>query len=74
MLNVAADFYSGRMSIAEYTMNSGNSSRQLKYRTEAEFRTGLEYVRQQAQNELSGAAPLTPSVGRTYAKNGGGRW
>ena len=74
MLDIAVDFYGGHLQIAEYTMNTGTSTRQLKYRTETEFRAGLEYVKKQAQQEMSGLSVLTPAVGRTYAKNGGGRW
>lgn len=76
MLDVAAQFYGGQLSVAEYTINTGGSSRQLRYRTEKEFRDGLEYVRKQAQAEASGlsATAVTPAVGRTYAKNTGGRW
>lgn len=73
MLDQAADFYGGKLTTAEYTVNTGGSSRQMRYRTEKEFRDGLEYVQQQAQLEASGllASVATPIYGRTYARNGG---
>jgi hypothetical protein len=73
MLDAAAAFYGGQLTVAEYSINTGSSTRQLRYRTEAEFRTGLEYVHKQAQAEASGlsATSFTPPTLRTYAKNGG---
>jgi hypothetical protein len=75
MLDSAAEFYSGQLSVAEYTVNSGSGSRHLRYRTEAEFRAGLEFVHKQAQAEASGltATSFVAPVCRTYAKNSGGR-
>jgi len=45
----------------------------MQYRTEKEFRDGLEYVKQQAQLEAAGisATTFTAPAGRTYARNGG---
>lgn len=73
MLDVAASFYGGQLSVAEYTVNTGGASRQLRYRTEKEFRDGLEYVRKQAQAEAAGlsATSFTAPSLRTYARNGG---
>ena len=73
MLDAAAAFYGGQLTVAEYTINTGASSRQLRYRTEAEFRAGLEYVHKQAQAEAAGisATTFTAPTTRTYARNGG---
>lgn len=75
MLNAAARFFSGQMGAAEYEINTGGSSRKLKYRTVDEFKAGLAFVREMAQLEAAGGTEIKPAVGRTYAKNGGGgRW
>lgn len=73
MLDQAAAFYSGKMQVVSYNYNSGNSSQQLQYRTEKEFRDGLEFVKKQAQLEAAGvsATTFTAPVGRTFARNGG---
>lgn len=73
MLNAAAEFYGGKIQVAEYDINTGSGSRRMKYRTEQEFREGLEYVKRQAQLEASGvsATTIAAPVGRTYARNGG---
>jgi hypothetical protein len=69
MLDQAAEFVAGRMSVAEYTLETGGQQKTIKYRTWKEFQTGLQYVKNLADLE-SGAA-----VGRTYAAQGGtGRW
>lgn len=75
MLDSAAQFFSGQMGAAEYEINTGGTSRRMKYRTVEEFKAGLEFVRQMAELEAAGATAVQPAVGRTYAKQGGGgRW
>lgn len=73
MLDVAAEFYGGKMQVAAYSINTGASTRQFTYRTEKEFRDGLDYIKKQAQAEASGVSSttFTPVFPRTYAKNGG---
>lgn len=73
MLDQAAAFYSGKLQVASFSHNIGNAPQQLQYRTESDFRAGLEYVKQQAQLEAAGVTATTFSapVGRTYARNGG---
>jgi len=73
MLHVAADFFTSKMTVAEYTFEpTGGARRSFKYRTVAEFKDGLSFVKTMAENESISTAP---PVGRTYAKNGGGgRW
>lgn len=73
MLDVAADFFTSKMSVAEYSFEpSGGARRTFRYRTVAEFKDGLSFVKSMAENEtITTSAP----VGRTYAKQGGGgRW
>jgi hypothetical protein len=72
MLNAAADFFTNKMGVAEYTLEtSGGSRRTFKYRTVAEFKAGLEFVKSMADTESTSSAP----AGRTFAKQGGGgRW
>lgn len=73
MLDVAADFFTSKMGVAEYTFEpAGGARRSFKYRTVAEFKEGLAFVKLMAENET---VTTTPPVGRTYAKQGGGgRW
>ncbi len=69
MLNTLADFVTGKITIAEYSISSGGNLRRMSYRSFEEFKAGLEYVKHMADQE-SGTV-----VRRTYAKQGGGgRW
>lgn len=73
MLDQAAAFYGGKLQVASYDYANGNSTQRMQYRTEKEFRDGLEYVKKQAQLEASGitASTVSAPVGRTYARNAG---
>lgn len=71
MLNQAAEFYGGQLNHVEYEVNTGGGSKRVRYRTEAEFRAGLEYVQKQAQAEAAGLNAIAAPAGRTYAKQGG---
>lgn len=67
MLDALAEYAaSGQFKAVSYSMNG----RSIQYRTIAEFKEGIEWVKGQADLE-SGST----TAGRTYAKNsGGGRW
>lgn len=73
MLDQAAAFYGGKLQVASYDYTNGGSTQRMQYRTEKEFRDGLEYVKKQAQLEASGitASTVAAPVGRTYARNAG---
>lgn len=68
MQNALADFAANRLQVAEYEINTGGSVRRYKYRSFKELQEGLLFVRSMMDEE-AGTAP-----GRTYARNGGGRW
>jgi hypothetical protein len=69
MLDALADFVANRMQIAEFELNTGTgTTRRYKYRTLAELKEGIAFAKSMVDDE-GNSAP-----GRTYAKNGGGRW
>lgn len=68
MLDALADFAANRMQIAEFEINSGGMHRRYKYRSVSELRDGIAFAKTMMDDE-SGNVP-----GRTYARNGGGRW
>lgn len=65
MRNEAADFLGGKSAIASYTIAVGGSTRQVTYRSIAEFLAALKFVEQMAADEMQ------PPAGRTYATPGG---
>jgi len=68
LLNAYADFVANRIQTAQYQINTGTTVRSFTFQDPDKILKAIKEVKPLADME-SGAA-----VGRTFAKNGGGRW
>ena len=68
LLNSYADFVANRMQTASYEINTGITTRKFTFQDPDKILKAIREIKPLADIE-SGAA-----VGRTYARNGGGRW